>query len=115
MIDEQWLVTWSCERCKVNGFVNLLTLARKRGIDYCLVDKVSTCRVEGCGGLVHFHYSPGRGTPSRPLKANRERQDAAQGEARAAELKAAWAQFNDVARRLQYPPLPWPGPWRGIR
>lgn len=106
MIDDQMLITWSCERCKDWGRVNLLNVASKRGIDYCLVDKVSTCKAAGCGGLVHFHYSPGQGTPSRPLKANRERQASAQARAAQQEMRIAHAAYNVIARRLGYPTLP---------
>lgn len=110
MIDEQYLITWSCERCKTGGPVNLLAVQQKKGPDYCLVDKVSTCRADGCGGTVWFHYSPGRGTPTRPLQANRERQDAAKLKAARQQLEQARIIYNHLAPpagALQIPPEPW--------
>jgi hypothetical protein len=102
MIDAQERVIWSCNKCKAWGHVDLLKIQRQKGPSYSLVDRASSCRGDGCGGRVDFHY----GSPARPLKALRERQDSAQREADLREMAKAKAAYNAVARRLKYPPLP---------
>jgi hypothetical protein len=102
MIDAQERVIWSCPACKSWGHVDLLAIQRRKGPTYCLIDRTAPCRVDGCGGRVGFHY----GSPARPLKALRERQDSVQREADVRELARAKAAYNAVARRLKYPLLP---------
>lgn len=102
MIDAQERVIWSCHKCKAWGHVDLLEIQRQKGPSYSLVDRTSSCRVDGCDGRVGFHY----GSPARPLKALRERQDSVQREADVREMARAKAAYNAVARRLKYPLLP---------
>lgn len=106
MIDDQLQVTWTCDVCKAWGQVDLLRIASRRGIDYCLVDRKTRCRDPVCKGVVGFHYSAGRGTPTRPLEANRERQDAAKARAAAAEMEAARQAYNRLALKNGALPLP---------
>ena len=72
MLDEQMHITWHCETCRHYGPVNLLEVARVKGVDYCMVDKKTHCRTAGCGGIAYFRYAAGPGTPSRRLEALRE-------------------------------------------
>jgi hypothetical protein len=75
MIADKIVVTWTCRgSCGKCGTVGLQAVARKLGSDYCMVDKVTTCRTPNCGGVVEFRYSASNHSPSRPLKATRERQ-----------------------------------------
>lgn len=74
MLEHKACVTWSCNKCPAGGMVGLQAVKRKLGADYSLVDKVSTCKAAGCGGLVSFRYAAGANTITRPLKALRERQ-----------------------------------------
>lgn len=106
MIDDQLQVKWSCDACKAGGNADLLAIQQKRGPSYCLVDKVTRCKVEGCKGKVRFHYSGGLGTPTRPLEANRERQDAAKARAAAIKLEAARVAYNQIAAENGGLPLP---------
>ncbi|PHY20948.1 hypothetical protein CSW59_06990 [Caulobacter sp. BP25] len=102
LIDAQERVIWSCRKCGAWAQADLLAIQRAKGPDYSLVDRTSRCRVEGCGGTVGFHY----GSPARPLKALRERQAAIQGQKEREEMARAKAAYNEVARRLKFPPLP---------
>lgn len=74
MIEAKACVTWSCAKCGAGGMVGLQAVRRKLGASYSLVDKVSTCKVAGCGGEVSFRYAAGANTMTRPLRALRERQ-----------------------------------------
>lgn len=106
MIDDQLHVTWHCDTCSHYGTVDLLAVAGRKGIDYCMVDRRSRCRMAGCTGVVYFRYADGVGTPSRRLEALRERQDAARVAAENREMAEAKARYNAVARRLRRPTLP---------
>lgn len=106
MIDHQALITWSCATCSADGRADLLRIAREKGIDYSLVDRTTACRVPGCGGVVSFRYAASAGTPSRPLRALRERQDALQKEAAKREMSQAKALYNAVAKKHGRPPIP---------
>lgn len=106
MLDGQMYVTWHCEACQRYGPVNLLRVADAKGIDYCLVDRRTTCRAPGCGGTVYFRYAPGPGTPSRRLEAIREREDAALGAEAERAMAAAKRAYNEIARRHGRLPLP---------
>ena len=106
MMDKQLHVTWHCERCDKYGTVNLKRVADQKGIDYCLVDRRAPCQIEGCGGMVYFRYAPGPGTPSRRLEALRERQDAERRAEADAQMRAARAAYNAIARRYGRTMLP---------
>lgn len=106
MIDDQLHITWCCDTCGRYDALDLLKVAQRKGIDYCLVDRRAPCRAPGCAGLVYFRYSGGPGTPSRRLEALRERQDAARAAAEEREMAQAKAAYNNVARRLRRPTLP---------
>lgn len=108
MIDDQLLVTWGCGICKAGGRVDLLDVQRKLGPSYCLVDREPRCKTPDCAGRVLFHYSPGRGTPTRPLRAARERLDALRAQDAQRQMEAARQVFNAVAAKnggQQLPPL----------
>lgn len=102
MIDAQERVIWSCRACKAWGLADLLEIQRQKGPTYSLVDRTALCRFVGCGGRVGFHY----GSPARPLKALRERQDSLQREADVREMARAKGAYNAIARRLKYPLVP---------
>lgn len=106
MIDAQLHVTWGCAKCRRSGTVSLQQVAQARGIDYCMVDRRSTCREPGCGGDVRFRYSGGPGTPSRPLEALRERQVAAEIAEADRAMAAARHAYNAIARRYRRQLLP---------
>lgn len=106
MMDAQMHVTWHCERCGAYGTVNLKRVADVKGIDYCLVDRRTTCRVGKCGGTVGFRYSPGAGTPSRRLEALREREDAELAREGDRQMRAARDAYNAIAHRYGRLPLP---------
>ena len=46
MIDAQLHVTWGCAKCRRSGTVSLQQVAQARGIDYCMVDRRSTCEAD---------------------------------------------------------------------
>jgi hypothetical protein len=106
MIDDQLHITWHCDACRHYDSVDLLKVAAKKGIDYCLVDRRARCKMEGCVGVVYFRYAGSPGTPSRRLEALRERQDAARVAAENREMAEAKAAYNQVAKRLRRPTLP---------
>jgi hypothetical protein len=106
LIEARAHVTWHCDRCRGWGAVDLPAVASKRGRDFSLVDKASRCRQPDCEGVVRFRYAASTGTPSRPLKAHREREEALKREIEDREMEAAKAAYNAVARRLRRPTLP---------
>lgn len=106
LLDAQERVIWSCRKCKAWALADLLAIQSDKGPTYSLVDRTSTCRVEGCGGKVSFHY----GAPSRPLQANRERQVAAQLAAARRDLEQVRLAYNKIALDAgaqTIPPKPW--------
>lgn len=107
LIDAQERVIWSCGKCGAWALADLLAIQREKGPEYSLVDRTASCREAGCGGKVGFHY----GTPSRPLRANRERQDAAQLRSARRDLEQARIVYNKLAPPAGALPIP-PEPWR---
>lgn len=105
MMDSQLLITWHCAHGH-SGRVDLRAVAQRRGIDFSLVDKRSTCRQDGCRGVVHFRYSPGPGTPSRRVEALREREEEARGRQADREMRLARDAYNAIASRHGRRPLP---------
>lgn len=100
MIDAQERVIWSCRACNAWGLADLLEIQRQKGPTYSLVDRTAPCRIVGCGGRVGFHY----GSPARPLKALRERQDSFVRrqkfwDSRAADLVEGWPRLGLRFRR----------------
>jgi len=107
LIDSGVRVIWSCQKCGAWALADLLAIKADKGADYSLVDRRAPCRVNGCGGRVHFLY----GSPARPLRAARERQDAAQLHAARQQLEQARTHYNVLAPPAGAPQIP-PEPWR---
>lgn len=110
LLDAQERVIWSCGKCGAWALADLLGIQADKGPSFCLVDRTAPCRVEGCAGKVSFLY----GSPSRPLRANRERQDAAKLEAARRELERVRLLYNSLAPGAGALPIE-PQPWRPRR
>ena len=51
--------TWSCQQCKAGGRVDLQAIAREKGLDFDLTDRLPQCRTPGCGYWVGFYAHDG--------------------------------------------------------
>lgn len=60
-------VRWSCQSCRQWGDVDLARVEEAKGDDFSLINRRPRCRQPGCAGRVLLLYSPGGGTPFRPL------------------------------------------------
>ena len=61
-------VRWSCHACGQWGDVDLAKVEQARGPAFSLINRRPRCRQPGCSGHVLLLYSPGAGTPFRPLQ-----------------------------------------------
>lgn len=56
-----------CRTCEVMFKVDLEAIAAVKGRHYSLIGGRAACKIVGCDGCVVFLYSPGKGTPFRPM------------------------------------------------
>lgn len=71
MLKHNTLVRAGCRKCNTFLYVNkknLTAIAHTEGGDYSLINRVSKCRVVGCGGDVFYYASSDDHTPFKPLK-----------------------------------------------
>lgn len=71
MLKHKPRVRAGCRRCGAFMYMNeknLKAIAIMEGEDYSLINRVSKCRLVGCGGAVIFYAANGEHTPLIPLK-----------------------------------------------